>query len=184
MDEAPINVWNEVRVTADGISVTLLSESAEGGAVVEDETWFTFDELQEMSPSGPINLGLSDQTQGAWANERRLAQVGRIYENQESDDSQELPEEGDVLIDENAPDWSVDDKVIVTEVLSDVQCDEYLIDGPNEGTTTDNNLGSMFDKTVADANPSYDEDEPVILAKYDSGSSDEYAFPASRLSEQ
>ena len=148
---------------------------------MEDETWFTFAELQEQSPSAPISLNLSDETQSAFAEERRMAQVGRISENQESN----LPQVGDRVRDENPPDWATDlEELEVVEVLSDVRADEYVIQGPNEGTAIDKSMQRLSDETVADANPSYDEDEPVVLAKYERGDSDEYAFPASRLSEQ
>lgn len=65
MTDAPSTVWNEVRITSDGISISLLSEGRGGRAIVEDEMWFTFDELQEMSPSEPMSLNLSDETQAA-----------------------------------------------------------------------------------------------------------------------
>lgn len=88
-------------------------------------------------------------------------------ESVESQDAPPLPEPGDVLTDENAPDWSDCDWVEVRDVLPDVRADEYEI---QNGT----------DMTVADANPSYPADDAVILAQYE-GFGDWYAFPASRL---
>lgn len=181
MEDVITNVWNEIRVTDEGISITLLSESADGGAIVEDEAWFTFDEMRANSPQSPISLNLSGQTSSALAEQRRMAQVGELVDSQESDNSQELPEVGERLSDQNPPSWASDDDYLeVVEVLPDVRCDEYVIQGPNEGQRLDKGKHELFDKTVADANPSYDEDEPVVMAQYN-GSGDRYAFPASRL---
>lgn len=92
------------------------------------------------------------------------------------------PHAGEVVTDTNAPPWSVDDRVEVTEVLSSVPAEEYVIQGRNESHVVDPARQDWTDETVADANPSYSPDEPVILARYiDDPDSDEYAFPASRL---
>ena len=174
MDEI-INVWNEVRVTADGISITLLSERASGGAIVEDETWFTFDELTANSPQSPISLNLSDETSQDFAEQRRLAQVGMIM-----DEGDDLPEPGDVLEDQNPAHWSDDTRVEVVEVLPNTRCEEYVIQGRHEGQSLPKSEQSWTDETVATANPSYDEGDTVVRGKY-VGSEKVYAFPASRL---
>ena len=135
MDEI-INVWNEVRVTGDGISITLLSERASGGAIVEDETWFTFDELTANSPQSPISLNLSDETSQDFAEQRRLAH------------------------------WSDDTRVEVVEVLPNTRCEEYVIQGRHEGQSLPKSEQSWTDETVATANPSYDEGDTVVRGKY------------------
>jgi hypothetical protein len=54
------NIWNEVRITDDTISISLLAEG-DDGATVEDELFFTFDELQ--SASGTIErLTMREET--------------------------------------------------------------------------------------------------------------------------
>lgn len=179
MDEIT-NVWNEVRVTADGISITLFSERASGGATVEDEAWFTFDEMAADAPQSPISLNLSDRTSDDWAETRRLARVGQIMDEGENEKSHDLPKAGDVLTDRNPAPWSEDTQVEVVEVLPNVSCDEYVIQGQNEGDALTPSSQAWSDETVADSNPSYDEDEPVVRGRY-VGSEKVYAFPASRL---
>lgn len=90
-----------------------------------------------------------------------------------------LPTAGDVLTDVNAPSWSDDDWVEVVEVL-DAQADEYVIQGRNEGKVIPRAEQDWTDETVADANPSYDSDETVVIGQY-SGTGKHYAFPVSRL---
>jgi len=191
MESAPINVWTEMRATPEGISITLYSEWRGNNGdptKVEDEAWYTHTELEVLSQEGGIrsDLKLSDSTQESLSNLRQNADISEIWEEiDEAED--ELPEEGAILIDENSPEWSEFDSVKVVEVLEDVTCEEYVIDGPNAGLIMkDKSNQSLADKTVSDTNPSYDEDEPVVLAKYSKTNgtwSDEYAFPASRLVE-
>ena len=102
--------------------------------------------------------------------------------SQESGDSQEsgLPEVGDCLTDQNPPSWSDNEYLEVVEVLPHVRCDEYVIQGRNEGEVVPRPEQDWTDETVATANPSYDEDEAVVMAQYE-GTGDWYAFPASRL---
>lgn len=173
--DAPINVWNEIRVTAEGISISLLSETGQGGAVVEDETWFTFDELQDQSPQSPISLNLSQGTLDSFDEQRRLANIGLLYDSAKPS----LPEAGDVLTDENAPHWAEDDWVEVVEVL-DARADEYVVQGYHEGEKIQPVHQPLKDKTVADKNPSYPSDDRVVIAQY-KGAGDHYAFPVSRL---
>lgn len=167
----PINVWNEVRVTGDGISISLISEGAGNPPVVEDEAWFTFDELQEMGPSEPINLNLSDES--------RSAMVG----GRQSDDEPTPPQRGDPMVDDNAPSWAEDSRVVVEQYLPSVCAYEYVIEGPNASGAMDPTLQARSDETVAAANPSYSADEPVVLARYVDSPAETYAFPESRLVE-
>jgi len=173
-----INVWVEGQIHSDGVSLSLLSESQEGGARVEAVENLTFEEL-ESREGGLFNMGLSDETQSAFGDQIRQAQVGKLFESQVSDEPTH-PEPGTVLTDVNAPSWSDEDGVQVTEVLSEVTAEEYVIQGKHEGTALDPSLQSWSDETVADANPSYSPDETVILGRYIDGGK-EYAFPASRL---
>jgi hypothetical protein len=88
-----LNVWNEVRITSNGISITLLSESTDGTAVVEDETWFTFDELSAQSPSRPVTLNLSDETSEAIEEANEQARIGQIERADAlSEKAEHLPE--------------------------------------------------------------------------------------------
>lgn len=173
------NVWIEGQIHSDGVSLSLLSESREGGARVEAVENLTFEEL-ESREGDLFNMRLSDETRLAIDETNRLANIGRIFED--SDESgDELPEVGDCLTDQNPPPWSDNTECLeVVEVLEHVTCDEYVIQGRHEGQRVDKSKQDWTDKTVADANPSYDSDEPVVLAQYD-GAGDWYAFPASRL---
>jgi hypothetical protein len=44
------NIWNEVRISDDTISISLIAEG-DDGATVEDELFFTFEDLQSASGS-------------------------------------------------------------------------------------------------------------------------------------
>lgn len=180
-----IKVWNEITISADGIGITLYSESVGDGARVEDETWFTFDELETLHTGDIVNLNLSDETaeqlvEGQQSDKSAADVWDEMRELQEEIEQSEQVEQGDVLIDENAPDWSEDDRVVVEEVLDDVSCYEYVIEGPHEGSAMMPAVQAFRDSTVADANPSYNDGDSVILATYEEGS-DTYAFPESRL---
>lgn len=191
---APNDVWNEVRFTSEGISISLLSESTDGPAIVEDEMWFTYDELQALSPSEPQSLNLSQQTRERLSEQREDANIGRMLQSADlSEKAEHLPENPSTkelltymgfvddgsrqskyqvpnkyqeMLDENAPPWSPDDRVVVQEV-TDMRSDEYVID-------------SATGRTVADANPSHPADAPVVVAEYVDGSKD-YRFPVTRL---
>ena len=174
-----LNVWNEVRFTSDGISITLFSESQSGGAVVEDEMWFTFEELQEQSPSNPQSLNLSDETQSAISEQSENSEPDTLLEEVEQNivedsQSENLPMIGSVYKDTNAPDWSDNDRVKVINI-SDKSADEYVVQESEFG----------LPKTVADVNYEADPDETVIEAQYldESGQpkGKVYGFPASRL---
>lgn len=180
----PTAVWNEVRFTSEGISISLISESPEGVAVVENEMWFTYDELQEMAPSQPMTMRLSQETRDALIDSQRS-------ESGDSQQSESGPsfEAGDEVTDIAAPPWSEDGTVVVKKV-TDMTADEYVIQM------------NLFeeDETVADANPNYPDDDTVVEAVYLDTVTDEqgrltkaitsvpaddvYAFPESRLQSQ
>jgi hypothetical protein len=175
-----LNVWNEVRFTSDGISITLFSESQAGGAVVEDEAWFTFEELQEQAPSNTQSLNLSDETQSAISEQSEYSEVDTLLEEVEQNivedtQSEDLPEVGHIYKDTNAPEWSVDDRVEVVGI-SDKSVDEYVV---KECRLRGGKV------TVFDLNEGVDADETVIEAQYlDSDghpSGKVYGFPVSRL---
>lgn len=174
-------VWVEGQIDEEGISLTLVSEGQDG-AVVEEIKHFTFDELQDMSGE-MFSLNLSDETRDGLREQLRLSNIGRVFE-EDSQESEEgdgsLPERGDVLTDENSPHWSDDDGVEVTEVLQSTRADRYVVQGPNEGRSISPKNQQFTDQSVANANPSYPDDDCVILGRYIGGSK-EYAFPESRL---
>ena len=197
-EDTIVNVWNEVRLTADGISITLFSETATGGAIVEDELWYTFEELQEQSPNPPQSLNLSPETRSKLSEQSEdrgfasmdevlssvepeglpLSEAKEIVEDAQSDT---LPDVGDILRDENAADWSDERRVEVLNVLEDVNCNKYVIQSDEDHRiNTEVDEPKLLEKTVADANPSYDQHDPVVIARY-LDSNKEYAFPASRL---
>lgn len=191
MESAPINVWTEMRATSEGISITLYSEWRGNNGdptKVEDEAWYTHTELEVISEEGELrsDLSLSDSTRDRLNSLRteandEIPMLQEAWENGDTETNTLMPEAGDWMIDENAPEWSDDERVQVVEVMSDVTADEYLIQGPRSGEVVDPSLQLRGDKTVAEANSSYGEDEPVVIAQY-GGSGDEYAFPAGRLS--
>lgn len=78
-------------------------------------------------------------------------------------------DEGDIVVDQDPPHWSDDDRVEVLEV-TDTPANEWHIN-PFE--------------TVASENPDYPEDDNVVRGRYASQSGDQvYAFPESRLDRQ
>lgn len=179
--DTPTTVWNEVRVTSDGISISMYSESRDSGAVVEDELWFTFDELQAMSPSEPKQMRLSQSSRKLLEDAASAMQKQEVME--ELEESEPSYEEGEVVQDTNAPSWSEDDRLVVVNV-ADHPADEYIVEArrhrPNE--------------TVYTTNPSCDADETVIEAVYyddwvhsdaegygEYNEDDVYAFPESRI---
>lgn len=175
MVNAPINVWTEMRATSEGISITLYSEWRERRepTQVEDEVWYTHTELEVMSEEGSLrsDLKLSESTRNRLSEVNDTDPAGSVMCSQFVED--DLPEEGDKMLDSNAPSWSSFDMVKVEEV-TDKKADEYVIE---ENTYNPS-------KTVADANPSYPDDNRVVLARYgtETGwSNTAYAFPASRL---
>lgn len=74
--------------------------------------------------------------------------------------------QGDIVYDENSPNWSDDNRVEITEVTNETSS-EYVVDGSD---------------TVADFNPDYPSDDTVVKGKYVDGGDKEYSFPISRLS--
>jgi hypothetical protein len=162
MEKEILSVWNEVRVTADGVSVTLYSESTDSGAVVEDEYWISKDEMAD-TPHSVESLRM----------ESSLHQ--ETPSRSESNFS-----EGQVVVDKSPPKWAEGERLVVDEVLAypQVTAETYLYE---ENTTTrmGEQLG-LLAQTVADVNRDYPADDRVILARYE-GSDKQYAFPASRL---
>jgi hypothetical protein len=170
------DVWLEAQIDENGIALSLISEGVGEDAIVEAVDHYTFEELQDKS-GDMFNMNLSDDSRETLSEMRRLSNIGKIAESDieakdetESQEGKELPEEGDILWDDNAPSWSQDDRVEVVNV-TDQQADEYVIEERVFGNDH-----------VSDANPSYDEQDTVIEATYlDSERSGTYAFPASRL---
>jgi hypothetical protein len=191
--DAPINVWNEVRVTSDGISISLFSESAGGPAVVEDELRFTFDELQELSPSEPISLRLSEETGDALLDEQRNpANVSKIREADSLEEAGEhLPENPST--DELLAYMGLDDMSDVEDMAEENQSPNLppvgsvVEDGNPPAWSEDNELvvvghpdesageyvveerphwSHRQDETVSIVNPSCDDDDPVIEVIY------------------
>ena len=166
-DQPVATVWNEIRITGDGISVTLYSEDADG-ARVEDEVRFTFEELHEMD--GELeSLRLSDETYDRMGKD--TMSLAEVRESLKENGIRKRFEEGETVIDTESPEWSADDKLTVHS-YAEQQADKYVIDHSHEGENK---------PTVNDANPSCEPDEPVVLATYDSGNEKIYAFPQSRL---
>ena len=172
------DVWLEAQIDENGIALTLISEGVGEDAIVEAVDHYTFDELQDKS-GDMFNMNLSDDSRETLSEMRRLSNIGKIAESDfeatdetESQEGDDLPEVGDVMIDENSPSWSKDDRVKVVNV-TDKQANEYVIE--------ERLLGNSH---VSDANPSYNEEDTVIEATYVGSDGDEtYAFPVSRLSE-
>jgi hypothetical protein len=186
--EQPTAAYTEVQIDEDSISLTLISESGSNGAIIEDTERFTFDELETMSGEHRT-LRLSRESVNALEESDSQQFVegvpgidgAELVENLKSEQVSGLPEVGAVYTDENAPGWSNEDCVEVVEVLEDVRCDEYIIESFNsdrKGRCVEE--VAFHEDTVADANPSYDASEAVVIGQYN-GSGDEYAFPASRL---
>lgn len=192
-----VNVWTEMRTTSDGVSMTLYSEwrgPVPEVTVVEDEAWYTWSEIEEEGKLRS-DLSLSDETRGfvAGASEKSLKEKaeelpdnpsegelldymgllgGEATDGRSNDggDSREMPSVGQIVYDEAPPTWSDDNSLEVVEIPS-TSADEYTIEG----------LGGLFGTTVADENPTYPEDDPVVVCEYLGGSGSEYAFPLSRL---
>jgi hypothetical protein len=158
-----IDIWTEITRSGDGVAITLYSESAEGEAMVEDMAWCDASDSQK-SPLPLESLNLSDETQAALQSENEEPETGL--------------EAGELVIDEGAPNFG-NPEIRITEIM-DVPAEEYVIDGPQEGKVVPTSEQRFSDKTVADANAAYPEDDPVILGRY-ADESAEYAFPASRL---
>lgn len=41
--------WAELKIGKSGVSATLYTETEDGEVIVEDETWYTHDEIDELS---------------------------------------------------------------------------------------------------------------------------------------
>lgn len=155
------NVWTEVRVTGNGVSVTLYTENESGMPVVEGETWLTHEELTE-----PELIG------GPGKRELLSISGDRPAEPEETEEY-DVPAVGSFVVDDNPPSWS-DNNVLQVKRIPGETAGEHVIQ---------ERFGTRSDKTVADANPRYDADAPVVVATYVNGNNEPYAFPSSRLLE-
>jgi hypothetical protein len=179
MEQNTINgVWLEGQIDDNGISLTLISESKGSGAQVEEIKHFDISELEQMSGE-LFSLNLSDETSEALVGNSASRDSGQSEIEDYADSLQSeiealseletsprpTPERGQIMVDDNPAPWSDDDRV---EVIYATDYEARNFDMDDTGST------------VAQANPSYPEDDTVILAKY-VGSVKEYAFPASRL---
>jgi len=201
MAQEPLTVWNEITISQSGIGITLYSESTDG-AVVEDETWFTFDELQ--AETGDIHsLNLSDETDELMAEAAKTSRQQKIYnefedidfekleyelegEFDEEQESYDFPDEGEIVEDLNPPLWSENSALEVVEVLEDVKAEDYVIEGRRAGQalSEDERLG-IYEQSVAQANPSCNSDDPVVMCEYaDENNNTTYAFPLGRIGRQ
>ena len=178
------DVWIEGQVDENSISLTLLSES--NGAKVEEIKSLTLDELTDLS--GEIfSMNLSDETREAiqsttengyvaedeFAAEFVAPDTENTVENDESDISNTgdytLPAIGDTAYDTEGPDWGESTRMRVTDVFPNTLAEDFNI-----------NDDSIYEKTVYSVN-NCEPDEPVIMACYEEGSGEPYAFPVTRL---
>jgi len=179
MEQNSLNgVWLEGQIDENGISLTLISEKRHSGAQVEEIKHFDISELEQMSGE-LFSLNLSDETSEALVGNSASRDSGQSEIEDYADSlpseiealseletsARPTPERGQTMVDENAPHWSNDDRVEVIQA-TDYSADKFGMGDPGS--------------TVADANPSYPDDDNVILASY-VGSQKEYAFPESRL---
>lgn len=51
MDTSDLDIFQNVKTTPEGISVTTYSSTSDSEVVVEDETWITWSELDEYNPN-------------------------------------------------------------------------------------------------------------------------------------
>jgi hypothetical protein len=187
----PNDVWTEVRATDEGVSITLYSET-EGEIIVEDETWYTLDELtsndnnrtQLTLSENPLTRLSDDEDE----DEDEDDEDDETGSTDQIDDYQEfygtIPlstsekaecrldiDEGDVLVDiEGAQVVMGRDKpkVEVTNVTSERASDyDITVDGETV--------------TVAEENPDYPIYDLVVEGQYVKGGDRTYAFPVSRL---
>jgi hypothetical protein len=168
-----LSVWNEVRISDEGISVTLYSEDA-NDVYVEDELWFTHNELLDESSNRIHSLRLSRKS-------REIMEDGGLNQYQELENflmsNKEEPkiEAGSIVKDENSPEWS-DLNYLKVERVTSIHASRYLIEDSTD---------PQWATTVADVNPKYPADDYVVECHYmdtdDRVSQKRYAFPISRL---
>lgn len=53
------DTWTELKIGATGVSVSVYSEDNDGVAVLEDEIWFTNDEVEELQENGGDTFALN-----------------------------------------------------------------------------------------------------------------------------
>jgi len=168
-----LGVWNEVRISNEGISITLYSESADE-VYVEDEMWFTHNELHDSGSNRIYSLRLSQET-------REIMSSEGLNQYQELEDflmseTDEYIAEGDIVEDkETPPSWS-ETNYLKVESVTDIPANQYLV----EDATDD-----YWATTVAEMNPDYPDVDTVVECYYitteEKAASKKYAFPESRL---
>jgi hypothetical protein len=95
-----LGVWNEVRISNEGISITLYSESTDE-VYVEDEMWFTHNELHDSGSNRIYSLRLSQET-------REIMSSAGLNQYQELEDflmseTDEYIAAGDIVEDKETP---------------------------------------------------------------------------------
>lgn len=178
--EIPLTAYVEVQIDEDSISLSLISESRDG-PVIEDTARFTFGQLEGMAGQHS-SISLSAETEEALQGAQPDSPTAEELLAEMETTSRPMPDSGQVMVDDNPAPWSQDTRVVVEEYLSDVKAEDYVIEGTSGEGTLEKHLQSAWDENVADANPSYPADDGVILAHYE-GSTEQYAFPESRLVE-
>lgn len=194
-----LTAWVEAQIDSDGIALSLISESPDTGAVIEDVEHFTFEELQEMEGE-MFTMNLGESAEEALSEMREDANTGRILQAGDlSKKAEELPDEpssqellaymgfiddrpeseirtgyklpdvGDVMRDTGDLPSWSEDDRVRVINVTETPASEYELDTDDWGK-----------ETVADYNPSEPEDAPVVVANY-IGSESEYAFPCTRL---
>jgi len=169
-----LDTWTEVRTSDNGISATLYSEWEGGEVIVEDELWFTQDELSDSREITSLNLS-QESREAIYSRQTDIDSYTEKNGVELIQESRNQIAEGDWVIDENPPSWSEDGaRLQVVERLDDVTADEYVIK---------HNNFYRNDVTVASENPDCPSDDTVILCRFaDQMDSDEpYAYPESRL---
>jgi hypothetical protein len=142
--------------------------------------WFTYDELQEMAPSEPKSLNLTQESRQALSEIHQQAAVENLASQQSGDSREsgqsEIPPVGHKVRDKYPPSWSVDNQMEVVGI-SDQRADEYVVEKSD--------AAFLDDKTVSSVNPFADPDETVVEARYLDAdgfpTGDTYAFPVSRI---
>lgn len=181
----PNPVWTEVRATDEGVSITLYSETG-NDVIVEDETWYTLDELTSddnnrtrltLSEKSLTRLSDDEDEDDETGSTDQIDDYQKFYGTIPLSISEKDPvdrldiEEGDVLVDiEGAQVVMGPDKpkVEVTNVTRERASDyDITVDGETV--------------TVAEENPDYPIYDLVVEGQYVKGGDRTYAFPVSRL---
>jgi len=169
-----LDTWTEVRTSDNGISATLYSEWEGGEVIVEDEIWFTQDELSDSREITSLNLS-NESRDAIYSRKTESDSYTQGISSELIQKSLNTIQEGDWVIDDNPPSWSDDAaRLQVVERLDNVTAEEYVI---KHNSYFEDNL------TVASENPEYPSDDTVVLCRFgDQMDSDkQYAYPESRL---